>query len=265
MRLMTIASGSSGNCIYVGSGNTHILIDSGISRKKIADGLAFAGLSMKDISAVFVTHEHIDHIKGLGVISRKDSIPIYSTKGTIRGIKECSSLGEMDESLFNEINADADVFVNDLQIHPFKVSHDANEPVAYTVKCKEKKIGIATDLGFYDDYIVDNIKGSQAMLIEANHDVNLLQVGSYPYYLKQRILSNKGHLSNETSGRLIDSLLENDVKNIFLGHLSKENNYDKLAYETVRLEIDMSDSEYRANDFDITVANRDIPSKIVEI
>ena len=279
MRLMTIASGSSGNCIYVGSENTHILIDSGISRKKIADGLALAGLSMKDISAVFVTHEHIDHIKGLGVISRKDSIPIYSTKGTIRGIKECSSLGEMDESLFNEINADADVFVNDLQIHPFKVSHDANEPVAYTVKCKEKKIGIATDLGFYDDYIVDNIKGSQAMLIEANHDVNLLQVGSYPYYLKQRILSNKGHLSNETSGHLIDSLqnlrciaffyfdslLENDVKNIFLGHLSKENNYDKLAYETVRLEIDMSDSEYRADDFDITVANRDIPSKIVEI
>ena len=265
MRLMTIASGSSGNCIYVGSGNTHILIDSGISRKKIADGLALAGLSMKDISAVFVTHEHIDHIKGLGVISRKDSIPIYSTKGTIRGIKECSSLGEMDESLFNEINADADVFVNDLQIHPFKVSHDANEPVAYTVKCKEKKIGIATDLGFYDDYIVDNIKGSQAMLIEANHDVNLLQVGSYPYYLKQRILSNKGHLSNETSCHLIDSLLENDVKNIFLGHLSKENNYDKLAYETVRLEIDMSDSEYRADDFDITVANRDIPSKIVEI
>ena len=105
----------------------------------------------------------------------------------------------------------------------------------------------------------------QAMLIEANHDVNLLQVGSYPYYLKQRILSNKGHLSNETSGHLIDSLLENDVKNIFLGHLSKENNYDKLAYETVRLEIDMSDSEYRADDFDITVANRDIPSKIVEI
>lgn len=188
MRLMTIASGSSGNCIYVGSGNTHILIDSGISRKKIADGLALAGLSMKDISAVFVTHEHIDHIKGLGVISRKDSIPIYSTKGTIRGIKECSSLGEMDESLFNEINADADVFVNDLQIHPFKVSHDANEPVAYTVKCKEKKIGIATDLGFYDDYIVDNIKGSQAMLIEANHDVNLLQLEAIHIILSKGFL-----------------------------------------------------------------------------
>ena len=116
-----------------------------------------------------------------------------------------------------------------------------------------------------DSYTISNLTGSDMMLVEANHDINMLQLGSYPYYLKQRILSNKGHLSNETSGHLIDSLLENDVKNIFLGHLSKENNYDKLAYETVRLEIDMSDSEYRADDFDITVANRDIPSKIVEI
>ena len=265
MRLMTIASGSSGNCIYVGSENTHILIDSGISRKKIADGLALAGLKMSDISAVFVTHEHADHIKGLGVVSRKDEIPIYSTAGTIQGIRECGNLGAIDNDLFHEIKADSVVSIDDLDIHAFRVSHDAREPGANTVSCRKKKIGGAAALGYYDDYIVDNIRGSQAMVIEANHDVNLLQVGSYPYYLKQRILGNKGHLSNETSGRLIDSLLENDVKKIFLGHLSKENNYDKLAFETVRLEIDMSVSEYHAKDFDISVAERERPSEVVEI
>lgn len=103
-----------------------------------------------------------------------------------------------------------------------------------------------TDLGYYDDYIVNNLTGSQAMLVEANHDVNLLQVGSYPYYLKQRILGNKGHLSNEVSGKLINDLLNDNVNTVLLGHLSKENNYDKLAFETVRLEIDMSENGYKA-------------------
>lgn len=265
MRMMTIASGSSGNCIYVGNDNTHILIDAGVSRKRIVDGLKTAGLSISDITAILVTHEHSDHIKGLGVLSRKDEIPIYSTKGTIAGIKATDTLGQLDEGLFNCVNADSDIRINDLTVHTFNISHDANEPVAFTISDGKKKVGIATDLGFYDDYIVNNLTGSDAMLIEANHDVNLLQVGSYPYYLKQRILGNKGHLSNENSGRLIDRLLHDNVKQVFLGHLSKENNYDKLAFETVRLEIDMSESAYRANDFNIEVAHRDVPSDIVII
>lgn len=263
MRMMTIASGSSGNCIYVGNDNTHILIDAGVSRKRIVDGLKMADLSISDISAIFVTHEHSDHIKALGVLSRKDGIPIYSTAGTIAGIKGCDALGQIDEGLFNCVKADADIMINDLSVHTFNISHDANEPVAYTVSDGIKKVGIATDLGFFDDYIVDNLTGSDAMLIEANHDVNLLQVGSYPYYLKQRILGNKGHLSNENSGRLIDRVLNDHVKHIFLGHLSKENNYDKLAFETVRMEIDMSESTYRAADFNIEVARRDVPSDII--
>lgn len=263
MRMMTIASGSSGNCIYIGSDNTHILIDSGISRKRIAEGLAAAGLLIQDISAVFVTHEHSDHIKGLGVMLRKDSIPVYATKGTIEGIYGADMLGELPKDLFYEIAPDTDILVNDLSVRPFRVSHDAKEPVAYTVSHGEKKIGIATDLGVYDDYTVQNLQGCTAMLVEANHDVNLLQVGSYPYYLKQRILSARGHLSNESSGRLIDSVLSERVRHIFLGHLSKENNYDKLAFETVRLEIDMSESCYRASDFPIEVAKRDAVSSLV--
>lgn len=265
MRMMTIASGSSGNCIYVGSDNTHILIDAGISRKKIAEGLKTADISLSDISAIFVTHEHSDHIKGLGVISRKDEIPIYSTKGTIDGILNASSLGAISPDIFHSIAPETDVVINDLKIHSFKISHDANEPVAYTVSCNEKKIGIATDLGFYDEYTIDNLKNSDALLIEANHDVNLLQVGSYPYYLKQRILSNKGHLSNEASGRLIDKLLSDKIKNIFLGHLSLENNYDRLAFETVRMEIDLSDSCFNSKDFLIQVAKRSEPSELIHI
>lgn len=265
MRMMSIASGSSGNCIYVGSENTHILIDAGISRKKILEGLKAADLSMDDISAVFVTHEHTDHTKGIGVLTRKDNVPVYSTRGTIRGIFETSGLGEMPKELFQAIEPDTEVCINDLRVHAFRVSHDANEPVAYTVSCGEKKAGVITDLGYYDDYIVENLKDSQAMLVEANHDVNLLQVGSYPYYLKQRILGKKGHLSNEVSGKLISDLLHEKISSIMLGHLSKENNYDKLAFETVRLEIDMSDTIYKAKDFDIEVAKRSEPSRIISI
>ena len=244
MRMMSIASGSSGNCIYIGSDNTHILIDAGVSRKKILEGLAAADLSVNDISAVFVTHEHSDHIKGLGVLTRKDKVPVYSTRGTRDGIFEAGTLGELPGELFRVIEPDSDICIDDLQIHAFRVSHDAKEPVAY---------------------IVNNLTGSQAMLVEANHDVNLLQVGSYPYYLKQRILGNKGHLSNEVSGKLINDLLNDNVNTVLLGHLSKENNYDKLAFETVRLEIDMSENGYKAKDFDIEVAKRSEPSRIITL
>lgn len=265
MRMMTIASGSSGNCVYIGSDNTHILIDTGISRKKIIEGLRLTDIDISDISAVLVTHEHIDHIKGLGVIARKDCIPIYATSGTWDGIQDAPSLGKVDIGLFNRVNADTEFTINDLRIKPFKVSHDANDPVAYRVECGDKSMAVATDLGVYDDYIVDNLKGCNSMVIEANHDVNLLQVGSYPYYLKQRILGDHGHLSNESSGRLIDSLLHDKCENIFLGHLSKENNYDKLAYETVKCEINMSDSEFKASDFNISVASRETPSRLVTL
>ena len=250
MRMMPIASGSSGNCIYIGSDDTHILIDAGISRKKIEEGLNSIDVSLKDIDAVFVTHEHIDHIKGLGVIN---------------GIEAATSLGNIDSDYYHIIEADTDIHLKDMTIHSFSVSHDANEPVAYSVYCDNNKASVITDLGYYDDYIIDNLENSDMMLVEANHDINMLQIGSYPYYLKQRILGNKGHLSNDSSARLINSLLNDNIKGIYLGHLSKENNYDKLAYETVKLEIDLSDNEYKSKDFHIEVAKRSEPSTLLEI
>ena len=265
LRMMSIASGSSGNCIYIGSDNTHILIDTGISRKRICEGLKKLELSIEDIDGVFLTHEHIDHVKGAGVIMRNDSLPFFGTAGTLRQMWYNKSLGEMSKDLLNVIEKDKEICLGDLSIKAFHISHDASDPVAYTVSCGDKKVGTVTDLGFFDESIVENMSGCDAFLAEANHDINMLQVGPYPYALKQRILGNRGHLSNELSGKLVSELLHDNVKAIILGHLSKENNYDRLAFETVKQEIDMADNDYTSGDFNISVAGRDEASEIIEV
>ncbi len=265
LRMMSIASGSSGNCIYIGSDNTHILIDSGISRKKICEGLKKVDLSISDIDGIFLTHEHIDHIKGAGVIMRNDSLPFYGTEGTLRQMGYNPCMGVIPKDLLNVIEKDTDISFGDLTVRAFHISHDASDPVAYTVSHNGKKVGTVTDLGFFDDDIINNMSGCDAFIAEANHDINMLQVGPYPYSLKQRILGDRGHLSNELSGKLVSRLLNDDVKAVLLGHLSKENNYDRLAFETVKQEIDDSDTEYTSGDFNISVAARDETSGIIEV
>jgi phosphoribosyl 1,2-cyclic phosphodiesterase len=265
MRMCSIASGSSGNCIYIGTQDTHLLVDVGISCKRTVEGLNQLGVSGKDLDGILITHEHTDHIGGLGVMCRKFGIPIYATKGTIDAIKNVTSLGSIDESLFNEIKADEKFVLNDITVNPMKISHDAASPVAYRFQQGKKRMAVATDLGTYDDYTVECLQGMDVLLLEANHDINMLQVGPYPYALKQRILGNKGHLSNELSGKLLSKLLNDNLKTVFLGHLSRENNLAELAYETVRLEISMADNPYKPDDFPIYVANRSELSKLVEI
>lgn len=263
MNLCSIASGSSGNCIYTGTEKTGILIDAGISAKRIEQGLMSIDRSMKDIQGIFVSHEHSDHIKGLGVLSRKHQIPIYGTRGTIEAIKQCKSLGAMDEELFRVIHAEEELMVGDLKVRPFSISHDAAEPVAYRVENGEKSAAVATDLGVYDEKIVEQLQKLDVLLLEANHDIHMLQVGAYPYPLKQRILGNRGHLSNETAGKLLCEVLHDDLKAVFLGHLSKENNYEELAYETVKLEIAFGSEKYQPEDFQIEVADRDNVSRMI--
>ena len=259
MRLMSIASGSSGNCIYVGDDNTHLLVDAGISRKRIEEGLNSIGLSVSDMNGILVTHEHSDHISGLGVILRKNNIPVYGTNGTMEEVAKTKYLEKVDLSLLNGLYADSDYVIGSLRVHPFSISHDAVEPCGYRISSLDgrKSVAVATDMGCYNDYIVENLTGLDAILLEANHDIKMLQVGSYPYYLKQRILGNNGHLCNEMSGRLLDRILSGRLKKVYLGHLSKENNYPDLAYESVRSEINLSDSPFKADDFDIEVAKRD--------
>lgn len=265
MRMCSIASGSSGNCIYIGTEATHLLVDAGISCKRTVEGLGRLGLTGKDIDGILVTHEHSDHIGGLGVLCRKFGIPVYATKGTIAAIKKVSNLGEIDDSLFHVVRADEKFILKDITVNPMKISHDAAQPAAYRFQYGNRRMAVATDLGTYDDYTVECLRGMDVLLLEANHDINMLQVGPYPYALKQRILGNKGHLSNELSGRLLSRLLHDNLKTVFLGHLSKENNLAELAYETVRLEISMADNPYKPDDFPIFVADRSEISRLVEI
>ncbi|MCI8847444.1 MAG: MBL fold metallo-hydrolase [Lachnospiraceae bacterium] len=265
MRMCSIASGSSGNCIYVGSDATHILVDVGISGKRTKEGLEKLGIKPEELDGIFITHEHADHIHGLGVMARKYNIPVYGTKGTLDAIRCSSMAGKIEECLFHELEADHKVTLKDLVVNPMKISHDAAEPVAYRISHGRQKLGIVTDLGCYNDYTVECLRGMNALLIEANHDVNMLQVGPYPYYLKRRIAGDRGHLSNELSGQLLCRLLNDGMQTIVLGHLSKENNLPELAYETVRVEIAMADNKYKANDFPIRIANRSEVSEIVEI
>lgn len=256
MRLMSIASGSSGNCIYAGNDNTHILVDTGISRKRVEEGLKSIDLSPADLSGIFITHEHSDHISGLGVLSRKYEVPIYGTRETLEAVKHSSGIGKIDSGLFVEIKPDVHIVIDTLDIKPFSISHDAANPVAYRIEDANASVAVATDMGTYDDYIIGNLQNLNGIVLEANHDVRMLQTGSYPYYLKQRILGNRGHLCNEVAGRLLDCILNGNMKKVFLGHLSKENNYEELAFESVRMEINLSDSEFKADEFDISVAKR---------
>ncbi len=265
MDFFTIASGSSGNCICLGDDNTHVMIDAGISGKRIEAGMNTYDYTTGDMAGLLVTHEHLDHVSGLGVIARRYHIPIYGTAPTLDAIRLMTSLGRLEDDLFHPIEADKDFTLGSLVIHPFHISHDAADPVAYRVSSGNSSVAVCTDLGYYDDYIIDNLTGLDALLLEANHDIQMLQVGPYPYQLKQRILSDRGHLSNEASGKLLCNILHDDIKHVFLGHLSHENNYPDLAYETVNMEVTMDDNPYRGTDFNITVAARDRVSERVII
>ncbi len=265
MRLYSIASGSNGNCIYIGDENTHLLVDTGISKKRVDEGLKPLHLSGSDLSGILITHEHMDHIQGLGVFSRAYHIPIYATAGTCEGIRDCRSLGSIPPELFHEIKRDEPFTVGDMTIYPFFTSHDANESCGYRVSNGKKDAAVATDMGTYDAYTIEHLKHLNGVVLEANHDMLMLEDGPYPYPLKQRVKGDRGHLSNELSGRLLNEIISEDMQRILLGHLSKENNYEELAYETVKLEITLGDCPYRGEDIPLTVAGRDAPSDVYEL
>lgn len=263
MELCSIASGSSGNCICVGTQDSHLLIDAGISGKRIETGLNSAGLKTSEMEAILITHEHIDHIAGLGVLARRYGLPIYGTQGTLDAIRSVKSVGKIDPALLHPIVPEQEFPIGDMIVHPISISHDAADPVAYIMKSDTKKIGVITDLGTYDDCLVEKLQDLDVILLEANHDVRMLQTGSYPYPLKQRILGDRGHLSNVLSGQLLGRLLHDRFKAVVLGHLSQENNFAELAYETVRLEVSMGENPYKGDDFPIYVAKRGEASQMI--
>ncbi|MCI8505199.1 MAG: MBL fold metallo-hydrolase [Lachnospiraceae bacterium] len=265
MRLVSIASGSSGNCIYVGTDTTHILIDAGISTKRIEEGLAGLGIKGSELSGILITHEHSDHIGGLRVFSKRYEIPIYTTKETFEGILGSRSVGGLPDGLHREIFPDEAFSIGDMEITPFSIEHDAANPCAFRVDAGGSSAAVVTDLGNYSQYTINHLLGLDAILLEANHDIRMLETGPYPYYLKRRIMGNSGHLSNDSAGQLLGEILHDGFKKVLLGHLSKENNYADLAYETVRLEINSVGNGYLGTDFDIAVADRNRMSEIIDI
>ncbi len=264
MRLCSIASGSSGNCIYVAHASTHLLVDAGISGKRIEEGLLQIGVNPKELSGILVTHEHLDHVQGIGVLARKYGIPIYSTVETFCAIKKGkNSIGKIDDILFQQIYSEQTWKIGEITITPFSVSHDAANPVAYVLEAEGKKIGMVTDLGKYTQKTIDYLEKADILYIESNHDENMLMVGGYPYYLKQRIMGDLGHLSNDMTAELLCRLYHKKLQYVILAHLSEKNNYPELAYETVRAELLLKvGNEAIPN---IQIAPRDIPSDMIEI
>ena len=258
MRMVSIASGSSGNCIYIGSDSTHLLVDAGISNKRIQQGLNEIGLTGNDVNGILITHEHSDHIKGLGVMLRRYGLPVFATAKTIDAVLDSRYIGKVDKDLFHPIEADHPFQLDDITVEASHVWHDAADPVCYSFYSEGFKASIATDLGDYDEYLVEKIRDSHILFVEANHDVNMLQVGSYPYYLKRRILGDHGHLSNERCAQLIEDTVTEKTQKVYLGHLSKENNFAELAYETVKVAL-------TEPDFLMEVAKRDCISSITKV
>jgi len=265
MRMMNIASGSSGNVTFIGTDEVSLLVDVGISKKRIDTALAEIDMQLSDMDGIFITHEHADHVKGLGVIARKHSIPIYATYKTIEAVRSDKSLGAFDEELLRPIKNRESVVIGDMEVTAHPISHDAADPVCYAFTSAGRKAVIATDMGCYDDETVDFLSEADAMLIEANHDIRMLEAGPYPYSLKKRILGDRGHLSNESSGQLVRSLLNDHVKRIMLGHLSETNNYEDLAYEAVKAELAGNPYSEDVRDFGLTVCSHREHGELIEI
>ena len=264
MKIASIASGSKGNCIMINNKQSTIIVDMGISRKKTEEGLEFFGKEPEDIDGILITHEHSDHIKGLGVFLRKYNKPVYATEKTIDYIINESSIGQVDKELFNVVVPMKEFSIGDVQIMPMPISHDAKEPVCYKfisdISSEDKTCAVVTDLGESSDKLINNLQDLDAVFLEANHDVGMLQAGPYPYYLKQRIWGNRGHLSNEACGNLINHIISDKLQHIILGHLSQENNYPELAFAAVRNEINFGKHNFCADDLDLKVASRIAPS-----
>lgn len=265
MRFVSIASGSSGNCTYIGTDHTHLLVDAGISCKRIDTGVQELGIKPDELAGVLITHEHSDHISGIRVFLKKHHVPLYGTKETLEAIERMDVKKEIDPDLYRPVRADEQIVVGDFTVTPFSNSHDAANPVGYRAEAEGHSVGVVTDLGVYSQYTINHLLGLDAVLLEANHDVHMLEAGPYPFPLKRRILGQKGHLSNEAAGHLLNELLHDGMKHIVLGHLSKENNYAELAYETVCCEVNMSENPYNSGDFPITVARRDAMSDVIYI
>ncbi len=224
-----LASGSKGNALFVSSGSASILIDAGLSGIEIERRLKSRGLRPDDLDAILVSHEHTDHIQGVGVLSRRFNLPVYINHKTQKAA--ASYLGDIHD--FIRFECGSSFIIKDLTIHPFSIPHDAEDPVGFTINQNGTKIGIATDLGIATSMVKEHLKGCSLLILEANHDVDMLINGPYPWPLKQRISSRSGHLSNKASKKLLKEVQHDQLQHVMLAHLSEVNNTPQKAIDEI--------------------------------
>ncbi|MDD3335436.1 MAG: MBL fold metallo-hydrolase [Eubacteriales bacterium] len=259
----TLFSGSSGNAAVLCTDEGAVLIDCGMSGKQILAAMAAARLNPGDLKALLVTHEHSDHVKGVGVISRKLDLPVYATEGTWQGME--ASTGPLKEENRVVITPGESFFLQNMEIAPFSIPHDAAEPVGYRFYLPGHSVAVATDLGYFSQTVRDAVLGAELVLLESNHDPELLRHNpNYPAALKNRILGKKGHLSNESGAGAAVELAQNGARHLLLGHLSRENNTPDMAYQTTRDALETAGAEI-GRDVTLRVAARDSVSALYTI
>ncbi len=236
IELCVLASGSSGNCIYVGSDNSRILIDAGVSGKVTVERLQSIGVDPESIDAICLTHEHDDHKASVGILHRRLGVDLYSNSGTIEALNRSPKFAGLPWNVFSTGHA---FEIGDLVLEPFRVPHDSYDPVGFVVSCGGARVGIATDMGMATELIRERLRNCDALVLEANHDEVLLKDSQRPWSLKQRIAGRQGHLSNEKAGRLIVDVAGDNLHNVILAHLSSDCNRPDLALKTVTQQIKM--------------------------
>jgi len=261
LNFCSLYSGSSGNSLFVETENTKILIDAGVSSKKIEEALDSLKIAPSEIDAILVTHEHSDHVQGLGTFSKKFNIPIYANQETIDNMPK--QIGKIKDENIKKFKISEKFCVGDLEINSFAIPHDAANPCGFNIFKDSNKISISTDIGHMTNSILKNLEGSNFILLEANYDPNVLKCSPYPFTLKSRISGPNGHLPNEVAGKTISHLIKSGgLKSAMLGHLSKENNFPELAYKTVVEEL--MNNNYDENSISLSVATRNCPTKLIK-
>lgn len=231
IRFTILSSGSTGNATVVSNGETNVLVDAGLTAKRIDQLLQERETAATELDAILVTHEHADHIKGLGAVARKYDLPIYANEKTWEELNR--QIGEIAESNRRVLDTGAALEIGTLQVESFGISHDAAEPVGYCFYEGEEKLSLATDLGYMSGKVKDAIADSDVLVLESNHDIEMLRMGRYPWNIKRRILSDIGHLSNEAAGEGLCEVLGGKTKRVYLAHLSRDHNMLELARMTV--------------------------------
>lgn len=258
VRFSVLASGSTGNAFYIESNGDKILVDAGLSGKQLDRLFQEAGRDPKELSGILVTHEHSDHVKGLGIFARKHRLPIYANAKTWRAMEK--GLGKLETEQCFHFEPNTIQTFGSMDVESFSVSHDAADPMFFAFHAQGKKVALVTDLGYVSERIKKTVEGANAFVFESNHDIGMLQMGHYPWSVKQRILGDAGHVSNEDCGLALSDIISNETKRVYLAHLSKDNNMKELA----RMSVDQVLQE-RGIDMDLRDTDPNHPTVLYEV